>query len=294
MSHPVITLTTDFGLADSYVGTMKGVILSICPESMLVDITHEITPQAVRQAAYVLSTAAPYFPAGCVHLVVVDPGVGSERRPVLVKTEKSIYVAPDNGVLSLALAQDGDCLEGNCLAVHLAELRYRLRPTSATFHGRDIFAPAAAHLAAGVDPLEMGEEIPLACLVRLGPIQPALQADGSWAGEILHIDRFGNLVTSFSETRGKGQGTAPDEASIQRAQISVAVGGARIQGLSRTFSDVARGELMAYVGSSGHLEIAERDGVAASKLGVRVGDPIHVKGTATEQLLGPTMTGEQH
>lgn len=301
MSHPVITLTTDFGLADSYVGTMKGVILSVCPEAMLVDITHEIAPQAVRQAAYVLSTAAPYFPPGCVHLVVVDPDVGSERRPIVVKMKGATYVAPDNGVLSLALAQDSARLDGDCLAVHLAEPRYRLQPISATFHGRDIFAPAAAYLASGVDPLEMGDEIPLSALVSLRSHQPVLQADGSWSGEILHIDRFGNLVTNFKERRYKGQGTrykvqgtAPDKSSIRPDQVSVTAGGVRIQGLSRTFSDVGRGELVAYVGSSGHLEIAVRDGSAAARLGVRIGDPIHVKGAAAELLLGSMVTAERH
>jgi S-adenosylmethionine hydrolase len=294
MSHPLITLTTDFGLADSYVGAMKGVMLSICPEAMLVDITHEIAPQAVRQAAYVLSTAAPYFPPGCVHLVVVDPGVGSERRPIVVKMKGATYVAPDNGVLSLALAQDRDRPGGDCLAVLLAEPRYRLQPTSATFHGRDIFAPAAAYLASGVDPVEMGDEIPFSSLVSIGSLRPVLQADGSWSGEVLHIDRFGNLVTNFEERRDKGQGDARDKFSVPPSKISVTAGGVRIRGVGRTFSDVGRGELVSYVGSSGHLEIAERDGSAATRLGVRVGDPIHVKGTATELLFGQPVTGKHH
>ena len=288
MSHPVITLTTDFGLADGYVGTMKGVILSICPEAVLVDITHDIAPQATRQAAYVLSTATPYSPPGSVHLVVVDPGVGSPRRPILVRTARATYVAPDNGVLSLALARDGAHLEGNCVAVHLTKSRYRLQPASATFHGRDVFAPAAAYLASGVDPLGMGEEIPFSSLFKLGSFEPVRKDDGSWLGEIVHIDRFGNLITSFRE-KDQGQGSRDNTAPLRPDQIAVEAGGARIQGLSRTFSDVARGELVAYIGSSGHLELAKREGDAAKALGVRVGDPAIVRGATVEQLFGSTL-----
>lgn len=260
MSRAIITLTTDFGLSDSYVGAMKGVILGICPEAALVDISHEIRPQAVRQAAYVLSSAVPYFPRGAVHLVVVDPGVGSERRPIVVRTEQATYVAPDNGVLSLALAGDPAVL-----AVHLAESRYRLLPTSATFHGRDIFAPAAAHLARGTDPRDMGPSVPLADLRVLPFPQAATQPDGSQLGEILHIDRFGNLVTSL-------QIETPSAAWLVQA------GGEQIEGLAQTYADVAPGELVAYVGSSGYLEIAVRDGNAAARLGMAVGDPVKIVG----------------
>jgi S-adenosylmethionine hydrolase len=260
MSRPIITLTTDFGQADGYVGTMKGVILGICPEAVLVDISHEIRPQAVRQAAYVLSTAAPYFPPGTVHLVVVDPGVGSERRPIAVQTERAVYVAPDNGVLSLALAQ-----EPARIAVDLAESRSRLPKASATFHGRDIFAPAAAHLACGRDLGEMGTSIPRLAMIVLPDLQPRLQADGSWQGEILHVDRFGNLITNF-------------QAPNPKLGILVLLGEARISGLSRTFADVAPGDLVAYTGSSGYLEIAVREGNAAARLGMGVGDPVQVVG----------------
>ncbi|MGD8795068.1 MAG: SAM-dependent chlorinase/fluorinase, partial [Anaerolineae bacterium] len=160
MSRPLITLTTDFGLADSYVAAMKGVILSICPEATVVDISHEIRPQAVGQAAYVLSTAVAYFPPGTVHLVVVDPGVGTRRRAVAVQTGRALYVAPDNGVLSLALAthpRKGVAHDPACTAVHLTAARYHRPEVSATFHGRDLFAPAAAHLACGAGLEEMGQ-----------------------------------------------------------------------------------------------------------------------------------------
>jgi S-adenosylmethionine hydrolase len=259
MYRPVIALTTDFGQADGYVGIMKGVILGICPQAALVDVCHEIRPQAVRQAAYVLKSAVPYFPYGTVHLVVVDPGVGSERRPIVAQTERAVYVAPDNGVLSLTLAQDAPRF-----AVQLSDSHYHLTPASATFHGRDIFAPAAAHLACGVDPREMGDEISPSELVTLRDIEPVRQPEGSWLGEVLHIDRFGNLVTSFPGTQ------ISTGWSIQFA-------GESIPGLSRTYADVEPGELVAYVGSSGHLEIAVRGGSAAARLGMDVGNPVQVR-----------------
>ena len=260
MSRPVIALTTDFGQAGVYVGIMKGVILGICPQAMLVDICHEIRPQAVRQAAYVLESASPFFPLDTVHVVVVDPGVGTDRRPVVVKTETASYVAPDNGVLGLILAQ------GNAhSAVHLTEPRYHLSPVSATFHGRDIFAPAAAHLACGVDLREMGEEVGLSELAALHDLEePVRGSGGSWLGEVVHVDRFGNLVTNLRGTH------ASDGRSIE-------IAGERIRGLSRTYGDVGSGELVAYVGSSGYLEIAVREGSAATKLGADVGDPVQVQ-----------------
>ncbi len=263
MARPVITLTTDFGQADGYVGTMKGVILGICPEATLVDIAHDLCPQAVRQAAYVLHTAAPYFPPGTVHLVVVDPGVGSRRRPIVVQTARALYVAPDNGVLSLALAHDPPHL-----AIHLTETAQ----ASATFHGRDIFAPAAAHLACGVDPRDLGEPLPVSELITLPGLYPEPQPDGSWRGTILHVDRFGNLITNIQYPMTNIQYPMTND------QISVLAGGERIVGLKRTFSDVAVGELVAYVGSSGYLEIAVREGSAAARLGMAVGDPVCVEG----------------
>lgn len=259
MSRPVITLTTDFGQSDGYVGTMKGVILGICPEAALVDISHDIRPQAIQEAAYVLHTAVPYFPPGTVHLVVVDPGVGGRRRPIVVQTARAVYVAPDNGVLSLALAQDPPCL-----AIHLTERRYGRPQIGATFHGRDIFAPAAAHLACGIAPRDMGEPVPLSDLVTLPSLRPILQPDGSWRGEVLHVDRFGNLITNI-------------RWPVSAVQICLTVGGERIVGLSYTFSDVEMGALLAYVGSSGYLEIAVRQGSAAARLGVGVGDPVQVE-----------------
>lgn len=260
MSRPVITLTTDFGQTDAYVGAMKGVILSICPKAALVDISHGIAPQSVQQAAYVLSAAVPYFAPGTVHLVVVDPGVGSRRRAIVVETERALFVAPDNGVLDLVLHQTAARL-----AICLTEPRYRLSQVSATFHGRDIFAPAAAHLASGTSPGEMGDPIPPSDLSTLPSLEPRRQPDGTWFGEIIHVDHFGNLVTSFRIPDFPSPGT-------------VNLGDEQIEGLSRTFADVAPGEMVAYVGSSGHLEIAVREGNAAHRVGLGVGDPIQIEG----------------
>ena len=264
MSRPIITLTTDFGQADSYVDTMKGVILDICPEATLVDISHDIQPQAVPQAAFVLSTATPYFPSGTIHLVVVDPGVGTSRRAIAVQSERATYVAPDNGVLNLALAQDPAQR-----AIHLTKPRYRLPQVSATFHGRDIFAPAAAYLAQGTDPLDMGDPVPLPDLVTLPDFQASRRSDGAWVGKVMHIDRFGNLVTNLPLAPADGPG-------------SVVIGTTEIDGQGRTYADVGQGEIVAYIGSSGTLEIAVRDGNAATQLGVAIGESVVYKPRAQQ------------
>jgi S-adenosylmethionine hydrolase len=259
MSRPIITLTTDFGTTDSYVPAMKGVILGLCPEASLVDICHDVEPQAVRQAAFLLSTAVPYFPPDTIHLVVVDPGVGSERRPIVVKTGRASYVAPDNGVLSLVLDR-----EPARMAIQLTDPRYRLPEVSATFHGRDIFAPAAAHLAKGTELAQMGPSFSPSQLVTLpGPFSLP-QHKGAWRGEILHIDHFGNLVTSF-------------QISDSQSRLAVTVGRQRIEPLHHTFADVDRGQMLIYKGSSGYLEVAMREGNAAAKLGVHIGDPVQVE-----------------
>ena len=260
MSRPVITLTTDFGQTDGYVGAMKGVILRICPDAVLIDISHEIRPQAIAQAAYVLSTVVAYYPPGAVHLVVVDPGVGSERHPIAIHAERASYVAPDNGVLSLALAQDPARQ-----AVRLTEPRYRLSSVSATFHGRDIFAPAAAYLACGVPLQEMGESLPASELVALPVPAPEPLPAGGWRCAILHVDRFGNLVTNF-------------RPQPHQRGLAVRAGQRRIERINRTFADVAPGELVAYAGSSGYLEIAVREANAAETLSLDVGDTVLIEG----------------
>lgn len=251
----LITLTTDFGLADGYVGVMKGVILSIDPTATIVDVSHDITPHNVQEAAYVVYTAYPYFPPGTIHIVVVDPGVGSQRRAIALRAAQAYFVAPDNGALSYVLAR-----ERISEAVSLTNSRYHRPTISHTFHGRDIFAPVAAHLARGVPLTELGE--PLTEVVTFPMPQPQALSDRKVAGHVLHIDRFGNLILDVKE------------ACILDGGIAIEVAGHRLQGLGRTFTDVPAGELVAYIGSSGHLEIALREGNAAQLLGIEIGDDI--------------------
>lgn len=255
---PTITLLTDFGLEDPYVGVMRGVILNIVPRANLVDLTHAVPPQDIDRAAFLLATAVDYFPPGTVHLVVVDPGVGTTRRPIAVRTERAFYVAPDNGVLDLALARQS---AERC--VHLTEQRYWLAEVSATFHGRDIFAPVAAHLAGGVPIDALGT--PVRDLTHRSALQVAREPDGRLRGRIQHIDRFGNCITNV-----------PAELVLNRASI-IKVGVAAIQGLAATYAAVEPGELVALIGSQGFLEIAVRNGSAADRIGGRVGDPVLIE-----------------
>jgi len=296
---PLITLTTDFGTADGYVGTMKGVILGIAPDARLVDVSHEIAPQDVRQVAYVLYTAYPFFPPHTVHLVVVDPGVGSARRPVALRTSAGIFVGPDNGVFSYVMARER--VEA---VVELADPRYRLPRISHTFHGRDIFAPAAAHLAAGVPIEALGP--PVRDPVTFPP--PRLEIAGdSVTGEVLHADHFGNVITSiglmawsrdellldpaFRPTGDKGS------LRFKANEATVVVAGQEIAGVDRTYAEVEPGALLALVGSEGHLEIAVREGNAARRLGLRPGDAVTLKLRnlyTTQPLLSASVPGASH
>ena len=264
----LITLTTDFGLADSYVGAMKGVILGIDPTATIVDISHDIAPQDVREAAYVVYTAYPYFPPDTVHIVVVDLGVGSRRRAIALRAAQACFVTPDNGVLSYVLAR-----EGMREAVSLTNPRYHRRTVSHTFHGRDIFAPVAAHLARGVPLTELGE--PLTEIVTFSLPQPQVLPGGEVIGHVLHIDCFGNLILDVKE----------GDCILDR-QIVLEVAGRRIQDLGRTFTDVPAGELVAYIGSSSHLEIALREGNAAQLLGMERGDSILLRGVEKREDKG--------
>jgi S-adenosylmethionine hydrolase len=280
---PLITLTTDFGVADSYVGTMKGVMLDIAPDARLVDISHEIAPQNVRQAAYVLYTAYPFFPSHTVHLVVVDPGVGSARRSIGLRTPRGFLIGPDNGVFSYVMASEP--VEA---LVELADPHYHLSRVSHTFHGRDIFAPAAAHLAAGVPIMELGPPVRDPITLPL----PRLEiAAGTITGEVLHTDHFGNVVTSigrlfwgkdelslkpaFRGAGGKMQGAGGrKEIRFEVGEALISAAGWEIVGACRTYAEVEPGEVLALVGSGGHLEIAVREGNAARELGLHLGDTV--------------------
>jgi hypothetical protein len=253
----LITLTTDFGLRDGYVAAVKGVLLSIAPQAQLVDITHEAPPHDLVAAAFALASAAPFFPVGAVHLVVVDPGVGSERRMLAVRTARACYVAPDNGVLALALRQDRP-IE----IVALTERRYwRAGEISHTFHGRDIMGPVAAHLANGVPLAALGK--PASDLLALVLPAPVETREGGLAGVVIHVDRFGNLISNI-----------PAGRLPPRAQVSL--GKMTPQPLRRSYSEVAPGQPLALVGSHGYLEIAVREGSASEALGAGRGTPVVV------------------
>ena len=261
MMGNIITLTTDFGTSDAYIGAMKGVILGINPNATIVDISHDIEPQNILQAAYVLDKAYPYFPKGTIHVVVVDPGVGTERKAVIIKTLEAFFVAPDNGVLSYVV-------ENRIEAVSITNPRFWRKPVSATFHGRDIFAPVAAHLSLGTSPHEFGETI--SSLVAFPCPRPRVEADGTIIGHVVHIDRFGNLITDIKRS------------DLPETNLQIEVKGHSIWGLSVSYAE--GGELLALIGSDEHLEIGAENGSAAALLGAKVWEQVDVirssRGTA--------------
>lgn len=258
----LITLTTDFGVGDSYVAVMKGVILAIAPTARIVDITHQIAPQNVHEAAYVLSSAVPYFPPDTVHVVVVDPGVGSSRRPIAIQIGSARFVGPDNGVFTHLLAAAGPAV-----VVHLQNRAYWRPAVSHTFHGRDIFAPVAAHLAAGVPLDALGPSIDDPVLLDLA--QPVQVADGKLRGQIVHVDRFGNLISSIPASWLAGK------------DWTIRVAGHTLDGMQLSYAAVAPGQLVALVSSDDTLEIAVRDGSGAARLSVVVGEPVEAWPRAT-------------
>lgn len=273
LQPPLITLTTDFGLVDTYVGVMKGVIYSIAPNARLVDLTHDIAPQNILEASARLEAAIDYFPPGTIHVVVVDPGVGSDRTSCVVQTDRALFVAPDNGVLTMPLRRSP--------AIRAIRLTQKAQPyclpnVSATFHGRDMFAPLAAHLANGLELEALGEEIAPDDLINLPLFLPESGQDANGFAclclRILYADRFGNLITNLAQGYWEQwrnyifqkEGAARPDA--RDAEVQIWVGGQTWKGIARTFADVAPGELLAYWGSSEKLEIGVRDGNAASML----------------------------
>ena len=273
-----VALLTDFGLRDSYVGVMKAVIRGICPTADFIDITHAIQPQNVREGALTLMGSYGYFPRGTAFLVVVDPGVGSTRRPVAVEADGYFFVAPDNGVLSYALSD----MQIDRI-VELSNPEYRLPSVSQTFHGRDIFAPAAAHLAAGVNIEQLGAAL---TKINLLPTPGLSINDERIAGEVVHIDHFGNVITSI------GAWTWPDEHTLRLEprfgdarlvreipanRLEVEINHQRVRGVARTYSAAGRGDLLALIGSSGFLELAVNQGNGAAVLNAELGDWIEVR-----------------
>jgi hypothetical protein len=251
MTGSIITLTTDFGLQDHYVGAMKGVILSRCPEAHLVDITHDIPPFSLYAGAYAVDQAAPFFPPGTIHVVVVDPGVGTDRKPLLVEFQEQFFIAPDNGVLSLALVRTG-----SSTAREITNRDLWLPHPSSTFHGRDIFAPVAAALASGTArPENVGPLVEN--IQRLPGLTPVELERGAWQGKILSVDRFGNVITNFRPPAGS---------------FSLNVGQHVITEFRPSFGAAAPGLVFAYSGSSGYLEIAMNQGNAAQIVRAAAGD----------------------
>jgi len=250
----VVTLLTDFGLQDGYVAAMKGVLLAASPRLRLVDVTHEIAPQNIASAAYVLASTYRWFPEGSVHLAVVDPGVGTERAALAVRADGHFFIAPDNGLLT-PVVQRASAGDVRRLAVP--------EDAAPTFHGRDVFAPAAALLAGGAPFETVGSEAP--GLIRLDLASTPIGYRGL-RGRVWHVDRFGNAITTIRD----------DELDSLGGEIEIEVRGSRVESVAQTYADVESGELVALVGSAGTLEIAIRDGDAAGELGLKQGDPVTV------------------
>ncbi|MFT5284790.1 MAG: S-adenosylmethionine hydrolase [Planctomycetota bacterium] len=257
----IVTLLTDFGQTDAYVGIMRGVLATCCPGlSEVVDLTHAIQPQDIRGGAFQLKHAWSYFPPGTVHLAVVDPGVGSERRALLALDRGHAFVAPDNGLLAPVLSADAEVFELDVEGIALPN-------RSRTFHGRDVFAPAAAALAGGRSPAELGQRTDLAVDLQFNePV--ALSGAGCWRGEVLQVDHYGNLVSNLPATLlNHARGAKPAQLSLCGHAVTV-VG---------TYADVNEGELLALVDSFGLLEVAVRGGSAAGILGCGVGEQIEME-----------------
>jgi len=259
--QPIITLTTDLGLHDHFVGTVKGVILGIAPEATIVDISHSVQAFDILDGALAIAQAYSYFPAGTVHMVVVDPGVGSARRPIIASSDRHHFVAPDNGILSLIYSREE--------RMHVRDIssdHYFLQPICNTFHARDIFAPVAAYLAKGVDSQKFGEEVE--DFVRFNAPRPKPAGGNSFRGVVLKVDRFGNLITNF---------TAQDVPAMFEAQVppfKIVVGKSEIISLKNSYTEGGPGEIFAILGSMGYLEISTNRGSAAQLTGVGKGGEV--------------------
>ena len=258
---PLVTLLTDFGARDPFVGIMKGVILGICPDASLVDLCHEVPAHDVLGASFLLQTAVRVFPAGAVHVAVVDPGVGGARRPILAEIDGQVFVAPDNGLLSHLFAS-----AGRRRIRHLVAQEYWRHPVSTSFHGRDIFAPVAGHLAAGVEPARFGPEI--GDPARLEIPQPRVDAAGRIQGTVMWVDRFGNCITNIAHDKLRSISDAGSES------IQVRVGGRLLGALVGSFGEVLPGEAGAILGSAGYVELFCNRGDLARQWRLAPGDEI--------------------
>jgi S-adenosyl-L-methionine hydrolase (adenosine-forming) len=260
---PIVTLTTDFGLNDHFVGTMKGVILGVEPNAQIVDISHSVQAFDVLDGALTISQAYSYFPSGTVHMVIVDPGVGSARRPIIVTSERHHFVAPDNGVLSLVYQR-----EERLHVRHITAEHYNLQPVSQTFHARDIFSPVAGYLAKGVDPEKFGEEV--TDFVRFNAPKPKPVNESTLRGVVLKADRFGNLITNITPE------DAPMLFTQPAAAFKVVVGKREVTEIKTSYAEGAPGEVFGILGSMGYLEIAANRASAAQLLGVGKGTDVNL------------------
>ena len=258
-----ITLLSDFGLKDPYVAEMKAVIISICPEANIVDISHEIEKFEMRMGAFILASAAPYFPRGTIHVAVVDPGVGTKRRPLIVETKRAFYVGPDNGLLMLSARK-----EGIRHAYNISNPQYMRPEVSRTFHGRDIFAPAAAHLAKGYSASEFGTEIRDYVLPQFAAPQPR---KNGFHGEVLHMDGFGNIITNISVRDLEKIGAS--EGCLLHVKFKDMVLDLK---LCLAYGQVPAGRALAIIGSSDFLEISVNQANASQIFGVKTGDPVNM------------------
>jgi len=262
---PLITLMTDFGIKDGNVGVMKGVIWGICPGAQISDLSHMVPAQNIREAVYIFTRHVPYFPKGSIHVVVVDPGVGTERRPMAAQIGDWFYVGPDNGTVT-GLLERAEQESWQTTFVELNQKKYWLPSISFVFHGRDIFSPVAAHLANGVSLQDLGRSFDNPVRLRLPKPEPT--KDG-WRGQVTHIDHFGNISTNL---RAEHLG----DAMREKENILVRLPGIEINGLVNTFGERSVGELIALIGSTGNLGVAVVNGSAAQKLDTTVGDEVEV------------------
>ncbi|NOX97245.1 MAG: SAM-dependent chlorinase/fluorinase [Nitrospirae bacterium] len=256
-----ITLLTDFGGKDSYVGVMKGVIQGINPQARVIDLCHEVPPQDIHSAAFLLKVSYKYFPRGTIHVIVVDPGVGSKRKIVCLKTSDYLFLAPDNGVLT-PIRQEEKIEE----IVEVSRQRYFLKEVSRTFQGRDIFAPVAAHLSLGVNPSELGPKVSHFRDLKIPPVH---FSEKGLEGEIIYIDRFGNLITNITRADLRGL-----EKKISGKGIRITVGGKEIRKINKSYAESQSGELLAIIGSSHYLEISLNQGNARKVLGLDRGEKL--------------------
>jgi S-adenosyl-L-methionine hydrolase (adenosine-forming) len=264
LANPIITLTTDFGLTDHFVGTMKGVILEVAPEAQIVDISHAVQPFDILDGALMISQAYSYFPSGTVHMVIVDPGVGTTRRPVILSSDRHLFVAPDNGVLSLVYDR-----EERISVRHITADHYFLRPRSNTFHGRDIFSPVAAYLAKGIEAGRFGEEI--TDYVRFSAPRPKPVDERTLRGVVLKVDRFGNLITNITPQ------DAPSLFAAAPPAFKIAIGTkATATRMCTSYAEGAPGEVFGILGSMGFLEVAANRGSAFQLLGAGKGSEVNV------------------